>query len=156
VALAQHLANQLAIAIYQASLFEQLQRELAERQQTQEQLSERNQQLALSNQELARATRLKDEFLATMSHELRTPLNAILGMTEGMEDETFGPVNAAQHRALHTIEHSGNHLLSLINDILDVAKIEAGQMTPAHQGGPALCGQFGLYPLPGGQKANPG
>ncbi len=129
VALAQHLANQLAIAIYQASLFEQLQRELAERQQTQEQLSERNQQLALSNQELARATRLKDEFLATMSHELRTPLNAILGMTEGMEDETFGPVNAAQHRALHTIEHSGNHLLSLINDILDVAKIEAGQMT---------------------------
>jgi len=129
VALAQHLANQLAIAIYQASLFEQLQRELAERQQAQDQLSERNQQLALSNQELARATRLKDEFLATMSHELRTPLNAILGMTEGMEDETFGPVTAAQHRALHTIEHSGNHLLSLINDILDVAKIEAGQIT---------------------------
>lgn len=129
IALAQHLANQLAIAIYQASLFEQIQRELAERQQAQEQLSERNQQLAISNQELARATRLKDEFLATMSHELRTPLNAVLGMAEGMQDLTFGPITPEQRHALHIIDRSGNHLLELINDILDVAKIEAGQIT---------------------------
>ncbi|MEB3289265.1 MAG: PAS domain S-box protein [Leptolyngbya sp.] len=118
VALAQHLANQLAIAIYQASLFGQIQRELAERQQAQQQLSERNQQLAISNQELARATRLKDEFLATMSHELRTPLNAVLGMTEGMQDLTFGPITPEQQHALQIIERSGNHLLELIRGYL--------------------------------------
>jgi PAS domain S-box-containing protein len=80
------------------------------------------------NQELARATRLKDEFLANMSHELRTPLNAILGMAEGLQEEVFGVIEKRQIRALQTIERSGLHLLSLINDILDVAKIEAGQI----------------------------
>ncbi|QQE66584.1 hypothetical protein GFS31_32840 [Leptolyngbya sp. BL0902] len=129
IALVQHLANQIAIAIYQASLFAQIQQELAERQQAQQRISEQNQQLALSNQELARATRLKDEFLATMSHELRTPLNAVLGMAEGMQDLTFGPITPEQRHALQIIDRSGNHLLELINDILDVAKIEAGQIT---------------------------
>ncbi|MFB2897419.1 GAF domain-containing protein [Aerosakkonemataceae cyanobacterium BLCC-F50] len=124
----QQIANQLAIAIQQANLFEQLQLELVERQQAQQQLVERNQQLAISNEELARATRLKDEFLANMSHELRTPLNAILGMTEGLQDEVFGSVNEQQIKALQTIESSGSHLLELINDILDVAKIESGQL----------------------------
>jgi PAS domain S-box-containing protein len=84
--------------------------------------------LQRTNQELARATRLKDEFLATMSHELRTPLNAILGMTEGLQEEVFGPLTDHQRRSLNTIERSGNHLLSLINDILDLSKIEAGQL----------------------------
>ena len=126
--LLQQIANQLAIAIQQASLFEQLQAELIERQQAQKQITERNQQLAISNEELARATRLKDEFLANMSHELRTPLNAILGMTEGLQDGVFGIVNDPQIKALQTIERSGSHLLELINDILDVAKIESGQM----------------------------
>ncbi|MEB3884752.1 PAS domain S-box protein [Lyngbya sp. CCY1209] len=84
--------------------------------------------LQRTNEELLRATRLKDEFLANMSHELRTPLNAILGMTEGLQEEVFGPVNERQIRALATIESSGSHLLSLINDILDLAKIEAGQV----------------------------
>ncbi|MCL1472215.1 PAS domain S-box protein [Argonema antarcticum] len=126
--LLQQIANQLAIAIQQASLFEQLQQELTERQQAQQQVTERNQQLAVSNEELARATRLKDEFLANMSHELRTPLNAILGMTEGLQEAVFGIVNEAQIKALQTIERSGSHLLELINDILDVAKIESGQM----------------------------
>ncbi|MBD2165224.1 GAF domain-containing protein [Calothrix membranacea FACHB-236] len=124
----QQIANQLAIAIQQASLFEQLQQELAERQQAEAKLTEINQQLAFSNEELARATRLKDEFLANMSHELRTPLNAILGMTEGLQDEIFGSINPQQLKALQTIERSGSHLLELINDILDVAKIEAGQI----------------------------
>ncbi|MBI4785250.1 MAG: GAF domain-containing protein [Oscillatoriophycideae cyanobacterium NC_groundwater_1537_Pr4_S-0.65um_50_18] len=124
----QTIANQLAIAIQQASLFEQLQQELAERQQTEAKLTESNQQLAISNQELARATRLKDEFLASMSHELRTPLNAILGMTEGLQEGIFGSVNPQQIKALQTVERSGSHLLELINDILDVAKIEAGQV----------------------------
>jgi PAS domain S-box-containing protein len=126
--IAQQISTQLAIAIQQASLFEQLQQELAERQAAQEQLLERNKQLAIFNDELARATRLKDEFLANMSHELRTPLNAILGLTEGLADHVFGNVNDRQVGALATIERSGSHLLELINDILDVAKIESGQL----------------------------
>ena len=70
----------------------------------------------------------KSQFLANMSHELRTPLNAILGMTEGLQEEVFGDVNEHQIKALQTIERSGSHLLSLINDILDLAKIESGQI----------------------------
>ena len=119
--LLQQVANQLAIAIYQANLFEQLQQELGERQQTQ-------QKLTVANEELLRATRLKDEFLANMSHELRTPLNAILGMTEGLQEQVFGQINPQQSKSLSTIERSASHLLSLINDILDVAKIESGKI----------------------------
>ncbi len=126
--LTQQIANQLAIALQQANLVEQLQQELRERQQAQQQLTERHQQLAVSNEELARATRLKDEFLANMSHELRTPLNAILGMTEGLQEQVFGKISSEQIKALQTIERSSTHLLELINDILDVAKIEAGQI----------------------------
>ncbi|WP_434685226.1 ATP-binding protein [Pseudanabaena minima] len=82
----------------------------------------------LQNEELIRVTRLKDEFLANMSHELRTPLNAILGMTEAILEQVFGDINEQQIKALQTIENSGSHLLELINDILDVAKIESGQI----------------------------
>ena len=117
--LLQQTANQLAIAIQQASLFEQLQQELIERQQTEVKLID-------SNQKLVYATHMKDEFLANMSHELRTPLNAILGMTESLQDQILGSINEKQLKALQTVERSGNHLLSLINDILDVAKIESG------------------------------
>jgi len=124
----QQVADQLAIAIQQAHLFEQLQQELGDRQRAEQQLAQRNQQLSVSNQQLERATRLKDEFLANMSHELRTPLNAILGMTEGLQEEVFGPITERQQRSLATIERSGSHLLSLINDILDLSKIEAGQL----------------------------
>ena len=85
-------------------------------------------QLQLANEELMRATRLKDEFLANMSHELRTPLNSILGMTEILQEQIFGIMNDRQLKSLQTIEHSSTHLLSLINDILDVAKIESGQV----------------------------
>ncbi|MEM9163884.1 MAG: PAS domain S-box protein, partial [Cyanobacteria bacterium P01_F01_bin.4] len=81
-----------------------------------------------TNAELARATRLKDEFLANMSHELRTPLNAILGLSEGLKDGAFGELSLIQRRSLTTIERSGRHLLELINDILDLAKIEAGKL----------------------------
>ena len=84
--------------------------------------------LLQANEELIRVTRLKDDFLANMSHELRTPLNAILGMAEGMLDGIFGPVNERQIDSLSTIENSGKHLLSLITDILDVSKIEAGEI----------------------------
>ncbi|PZO38324.1 MAG: hypothetical protein DCF19_16735 [Pseudanabaena frigida] len=103
--------------------------DITERKQAQQILTETNQRLAFSNQELARATRLKDEFLANMSHELRTPLNAILGITEGLQEEVFGLINPQQQKVLLTIERSGNHLLELINDILDLAKIESGKIT---------------------------
>ncbi|PZU91582.1 MAG: hypothetical protein DCE90_19530 [Pseudanabaena sp.] len=85
-------------------------------------------QLQRINEELIKATHLKDEFLANMSHELRTPLNAILGMTEILQEQIFGELNERQKQSLQTIEKSSNHLLELINDILDVAKIEAGQI----------------------------
>ena len=126
--LLQQTANQLAIAIQHASLFEQSQIELAERQRAEARLIETNDQLAISNAQLARATRIKDEFLANMSHELRTPLNAILGMTEALQEAVFGIVNQQQITALQTVERSGSHLLELINDILDVAKIESGNI----------------------------
>ena len=126
--LLKQTANQLAIAIQQASLFERSQTELAERQRAEARLIEMNDQLAISNVQLARATQTKDEFLANMSHELRTPLNAILGMTEGLQEAVFGIVNQQQIKALQTVERSGSHLLELINDILDVAKIESGKI----------------------------
>ena len=81
-----------------------------------------------SNQELARALRVKDEFLANMSHELRTPLNGILGMTEILLDGYRGPLNERQRTFVSTIETSGRYLLSLINDVLDLSKIEADKM----------------------------
>ncbi len=96
-------------------------------QRTQE-LQDTNQQLIVANNELARATKLKDEFLANMSHELRTPLNAVLGMSEGLMTGVFGDLNERQMRSLSLIETSGRHLLELINDILDVAKIGAGKL----------------------------
>ncbi|BAY26686.1 two-component hybrid sensor and regulator [Calothrix sp. NIES-2100] len=98
------------------------------RKQAEKQLQQINEQLANANAELARATRLKDEFVANMSHELRTPLNAILGMSEAFEEGVFGAMNQKQAKAIATIERSGKHLLDLINDILDLAKIESGKL----------------------------
>jgi signal transduction histidine kinase/DNA-binding response OmpR family regulator len=89
---------------------------------------ERTADLSAANAELARAARLKDEFLASMSHELRTPLNAVLGLSEALREEAYGALNDQQDRALGTIAESGQHLLELINDILDLAKIGAGKL----------------------------
>ncbi|PZO42762.1 MAG: hypothetical protein DCF19_06775 [Pseudanabaena frigida] len=85
-------------------------------------------QLLRINEELIRATRLKDEFLANMSHELRTPLTAILGMSELLQKELLGLVNDRQQRAIAAIRKGGRHLLELINDILDLSKISSGKM----------------------------
>ncbi|MEM9539893.1 MAG: PAS domain-containing protein [Cyanobacteria bacterium P01_E01_bin.42] len=74
------------------------------------------------------ATHSKDEFLAGMSHELRTPLNAILGLSESLQEGIFGAIDERKKQTLDTIYESGSHLLSLINDILDTAKIEAGKV----------------------------
>ena len=80
------------------------------------------------SRQLEAANRHKDEFLASMSHELRTPLNAVIGFSEVLLERMFGDVNAKQEEYLQDILTSGRHLLSLINDILDLAKIEAGRM----------------------------
>jgi len=81
-----------------------------------------------TNRQLANATRLKDEFLANMSHELRTPLSAILGMNEGLRKGLFGAVSEEQIDSFKVIQESGVHLLELINEVLDLAKIESGSM----------------------------
>jgi len=84
--------------------------------------------LRSANAEMEHAMRMKDEFLATMSHELRTPLTGILGNTELLQLHVGGPLTPRQENQLEKIELSGRHLLSLINDILDLSKIEAGKM----------------------------
>ncbi len=90
-------------------------------------VDERTARLQLANLELARAARMKDEFLASMSHELRTPLTGILGLSESMQMDTYGHLDEKQSRIMKLIEESGRHLLDLINDILDLSKIEAGK-----------------------------
>ncbi|MEA5441070.1 ATP-binding protein [Cyanobium gracile] len=123
-----HLARKLSIAIQQADLFTKLEAELQEKKLAEESLRRTNDELALINEELARSTRLKDQFLANMSHELRTPLNGILGMAESMQESIYGEISPTQRKALGEIESSGAHLLDLINDILDITKIEAGKL----------------------------
>ncbi|NUN63760.1 hypothetical protein HCU40_03125 [Pseudanabaena biceps] len=101
-------------------------RDISDRKQAEEALKLSNEKLIATNIELERVTRLKDEFLAAMSHELRTPLNAVIGMSEGLLDQVFGELNVRQTNSLKIIKKSGEHLLEVINDILDVAKIESG------------------------------
>ena len=103
----KQLANHIGVALHQAQLLENARE--AERVADQ-------------------ANQAKSEFLAVMSHELRTPLNAILGLSEGLQDRIYGELNALQESSIATIEQSGQHLLDLITEILDLAKVESGQL----------------------------
>jgi signal transduction histidine kinase len=91
-------------------------------------VAERTSELAIANQKLDKVSRHKSEFLASMSHELRTPLTAIIGFSEVLSQKMFGELNDKQSEYMDDIVSSGRHLLSLINDILDLSKIEAGRM----------------------------
>jgi len=107
----------------------QIEMELAkERASLAKKIEERTAELSQANKELARASRLKDEFLANMSHEIRTPLNAIIVFSELLLDNLHGRINEKQRESIEHIDKSGKHLLSLINDILDLSKIAAGQI----------------------------
>ena len=114
IALLQTFADQAVIAIENVRLFKELQA--------------RNLEIEDKSRQLEIASQHKSEFLANMSHELRTPLNAIIGFSEVLTDRMFGELNEKQEEYLKDIYASGNHLLSLINDILDLSKIEAGRM----------------------------
>jgi signal transduction histidine kinase len=94
-------------------------------------LQDQNGQLVWQRQELERAYRHKSEFLASMSHELRTPINALLGYTALLRERIYGDLTARQDEALQRMQSSSGHLLELVNDILDLARIEAGRM-PVH------------------------
>ena len=93
-----------------------------------ETLTRKNTDLDSANKELATLSRVKSQFLANMSHELRTPLNAIIGFSEMLQREAFGPLQPKQRRYVDNILNSGRHLLTLINDVLDLSKVEAGKM----------------------------
>ena len=102
--------------------------DITERREIENGLEKAHEELKDLAAELKRAARVKSEFLANMSHELRTPLNSINGFSEVLYDETFGPLNEKQKRYVNNVLTSGKHLLLLINQILDMAKVEAGKM----------------------------
>jgi len=114
-----------------SSLEERVEERTGELQQAISALSALNQEMGETNAHLKEATRAKSEFLASMSHELRTPLNSIIGFSGIMLQGFAGELSPEQARQLGMIKHSGLHLLSLVNEVLDLAKVESGQNQPA-------------------------
>src|ERR1700693_4999064 len=106
----------------------QRKRDEAEKRKFMDRLAASNRELDLRNREVERATQMKSKFYAGMSHELRTPLNAIVGFSDLLADGTPGALNSKQKRFVDHIKQGSTHLLQLINDILDLSKIEAGQL----------------------------
>ena len=102
--------------------------DITERKQAEQALDASRTELEGLNAALRKAARARDEFLSSMSHELRTPLTGVPNLSEALRDGTLGPMNERQKEALATVDASGRHLLSLINDILDLSKAEAGRL----------------------------
>jgi PAS domain S-box-containing protein len=108
-------------------------RDMTDRKRIEAERVELNRLLTLRNEELIRAGRTKSDFLAMMSHELRTPLNSIIGFSEVLIDGKFGALNEKQSRYTQNVHQSGRHLLGLINDLLDLSKVEAGRFEVVRQ-----------------------
>ncbi|MGB4782468.1 response regulator [Candidatus Methylomirabilis sp.] len=131
-ALLTALASHAAVGIENARMYEELKQAALQLEAT---VEERTRDLQATNARLQKAThqaeeasRHKSQFLANMSHELRTPLNSILGFAELLQDPAFGPLTEKQGRYVGHIHSSGKHLLALINDLLDLSKVEAGRL----------------------------
>src|SRR5690242_1578105 len=126
------ILHDLTEAIEKARLYEQLKQASVQLerkvQEATAELAEQNELLRRQHIELEQASQLKSQFLANMSHEFRTPLNAILGYTHMLLNNVTGQVSEAQRKSLTRIDSNSRHLLALINDILDITRIEAGRM----------------------------
>jgi signal transduction histidine kinase/DNA-binding response OmpR family regulator len=135
VDLCQILANHASVAIENARLYGQVTRHATELEQK---VRARTQELLMANARLEDASRHKSEFLANMSHEIRTPLNAVIGFSEILRELRVGPLTERQSRYVSNIWQSGKHLLQVINDILDLSKVEAGKLTMAAEALPVV------------------
>lgn len=124
------ITGQLALAIENAQLYESSRRHAEELERT---VAERTRELAEAKGRAEAADRIKSAFLASMSHELRTPLNSIIGFTGIILKGLAGPLNPEQVKQLEMVQSSSRHLLALINDVLDISKIEAGQLQVANE-----------------------
>jgi signal transduction histidine kinase/CheY-like chemotaxis protein len=126
--LAQIQQSELALRKAHDGLEQRVQERTAELEAAKKEVEEFSHSVLLAKEEVERGSKFKDQFLSTMSHELRTPLNAVLGFSDLLADERYGPLNERQQRYVSHIHTGGKHLLSLISDILDLSKIEAGRM----------------------------
>jgi two-component system, sensor histidine kinase and response regulator len=122
----EQIAEHLAIAIHQAQLYQQVQ---VQKQTLEQQVAQRTQDLQNALVETQSANRVKSDFLATMSHELRSPLTCVIGMSATLIRWSLGPLNDKQRSYLQTIHDSGEHLLEMINDILELSHTESGKAT---------------------------
>ncbi|MBI5374267.1 MAG: PAS domain S-box protein [Candidatus Schekmanbacteria bacterium] len=123
--LLETITTQITLALDNARLYEETAQYAAN---LEDRVKARTAELATANEKLKELDRLKSMFIASMSHELRTPLNSVIGFSSVLLNEWKGPLNDEQKKLLSTISRSGKHLLALINDVIDVSKIEAGEI----------------------------